>query len=225
MNETGRWDGGERLRGAIEAWHGGPGGIDRFVEELQRSHPGVPGTNRAMVQRYLGGRAAPSVAFLAAAADVLDHRFEYLALERGGRNDAEELARRALKESRQPEEPDQAQVRETLANLVRSRHGFEPDPYTTLAFYQVVLETFLAEVREGEHRGILESREQARELFDTRTGEIASELAELILAPFAAWDATISERRGNEHLAAMCLALRLVVPERGFFRPREEPDA
>ncbi len=87
MAETERWDGGDRLRQAIERWHGGPEGIEAFVKALKEhgSQTGekILGANRAMVQRYLGNKAAPSIEFLREAAKVLRVRFSWLAIDDG----------------------------------------------------------------------------------------------------------------------------------------------
>lgn len=89
MNDGQRWDGGHRLRDAIRDWHGGEEGIEAFVRALQERVAAtgrkVPGANRAMVQRYLGNRATPSITFLAEAAELLGVRFEWLATGVGQR--------------------------------------------------------------------------------------------------------------------------------------------
>jgi transcriptional regulator with XRE-family HTH domain len=97
MPETERWDGGDRLRQAIERWHGGPEGIEAFVKALKEhaSQTGEKffGANRAMVQRYLGNKAAPSVEFLREAAKVLGVRFAWLAIKDGAPTEAEAAMR------------------------------------------------------------------------------------------------------------------------------------
>lgn len=87
MADADRWDGGDRLRQAIEYWKGGPEGIEAFVRALQDHAKAkgakIPGANRAMVQRYLGNKAAPSIDFLHEAAGVLGVRFPWLAVDEG----------------------------------------------------------------------------------------------------------------------------------------------
>lgn len=78
-----RWDGGDRLRDAIGVRMGWRGGVATFVRTLQEAEPTVPGSNRAMVQRYMAGKAAPSLGFLDAAARILNVDFTWLALGRG----------------------------------------------------------------------------------------------------------------------------------------------
>ena len=134
MTKTERWDGGGRLRDAITIWHGGPGGIESFVAALQQRaeqmEVSIPGANRAMVQRYLGGAAEPSVGFLAHAADVLGCRAEWLAFDRGARTDEEEAARLGVTASLQPTLPEPEPIQaSTPEEMLHERFpGFESLP-------------------------------------------------------------------------------------------------
>lgn len=89
-----RWNGGERLRAAVADWHGSDRGGAAFSSALQKRVTGdgsaVPGSSRAMIQRYFDGASEPSLEFLRHAAAVLGVRFEWLALGEGERTEAEE---------------------------------------------------------------------------------------------------------------------------------------
>lgn len=73
---------GERLRFAMDTW-GTRAGVERlgvrtFADLMRERFPNVPGTSRAMLQQYLSGAVEPPLAFLRAAADLLNVRPAWL---------------------------------------------------------------------------------------------------------------------------------------------------
>jgi hypothetical protein len=99
---------GDRLTMAVKRWHArtarnprgdGQRAFVRAMENLSRlraeaGHAPISGISRPMVHRYLKGEAVPPLAFVAAAADLLGVRFEWLAVDAGAPTEAEEGMRR-----------------------------------------------------------------------------------------------------------------------------------
>jgi transcriptional regulator with XRE-family HTH domain len=120
---------GDRLTRAVDLRYGS---VRKFEREIKKQAPGLRGTSRQTLYRYINGESDPPDGFIATAAELLGVRREWLALGHGGRTEEEEQVRRARAVAVKPETFIEARIAAVFDEFSRLSIGNQSLVYEAL---------------------------------------------------------------------------------------------
>ena len=180
----------ERLKRAIEDWKRAERGRSIMGFHRILAEQKVRGSSYAMIHHYLRGEWEPGMAFLVAAADVLDVRQQWLVSGEGAQTVADAAMPRTAGVSLDAVLVTgvEAQLRDLAGDL-----GLEE----------------LRAVR----RRLVASCKDGHKATPSDTNLLGDWLGRHVLEPLERLDLEPDERQGEDYVRAACLALTLAMPE------------
>lgn len=204
---------GERLRIAIRRMpaRGRERGIRLFQKQMEERYPGVTGTSYPSIHSYLQNRTAPPLEFLAAAAELLGVREEWLA---NGEGEMTEERQRIMKAAPEPVEEDIDDV------LEEAFPGYKALP----AIVQYTFADVLGRAAEAQMLNLASQLDGRRVLPNGYIRLMAAEFGKLLMLPtthFGFGPMDTGSREFTDYALAMLHALSLAITGPGKAEPME----